>query len=85
MKITTQVILTFAAAAVAGAAIGILLAPEKGKDLQLKIKDGAQDWLNQFSSLLNTGRDVAAQVKAKAQEERQNLNAEFNDVRKDQY
>lgn len=68
MKITTQIILGFAAAAVAGAAIGMLLAPEKGKDLQMKIKDGAQDWLNQFSSLLNTGRDVAAKVKSIAQQ-----------------
>jgi len=80
MKITTQVILGFAAAAVAGAAIGMLLAPEKGKDLQAKIKDGAQDWLNQFSSLLNTGRDVAAQVKAKTQEGVQNIKAELNEV-----
>jgi gas vesicle protein len=80
MKITTQVILGFAAAALAGAAIGMLLAPEKGKDLQAKIKDGAQDWLNQFSSLLNTGRDVAAQVKAKTQEEVQNIKAELNEV-----
>jgi gas vesicle protein len=78
MKITTQIILGFAAAAVAGAAIGMLLAPEKGKDLQLKLKDGAQDWLNQFSSLLNTGRDVAAQVKSKTQEELKNLQAELN-------
>ena len=80
MKITTQVILGFAAAAVAGAAIGMLLAPEKGKDLQAKIKDGAQDWLNQFSSLLNTGRDVAAEVKAKTQQEVQNIKAELNEV-----
>lgn len=80
MKITTQVILGFAVAAVAGAAIGMLLAPEKGKDLQMKIKDGAQDWLNQFSSLLNTGRDVAAQIKARTQDEIQNLKAEFNEV-----
>lgn len=80
MKITTQVILGFAVAAVAGAAIGMLLAPENGKDLQMKIKDGAQDWLNQFSSLLNTGRDVAAQIKARTQDEIQNLKAEFNDV-----
>ena len=80
MKITTQVILGFAAAAVAGAAIGMLLAPEKGKDLQAKIIDGAQDWLNQFSSLLNTGRDVAAQIKAKTQEEVQNIKAELNEV-----
>ncbi|WP_276372573.1 YtxH domain-containing protein [Chryseolinea sp. H1M3-3] len=80
MKITTQVILGFAAAAVAGAAIGMLLAPEKGKDLQMKIKDGAQDWLNQFSSLLNTGRDVAAQVKSIAQQEVQHLKSELNEV-----
>jgi gas vesicle protein len=80
MKITTQIILGFAAAAVAGAAIGMLLAPEKGKDLQLKIKDGAEDWLNQLSSLINTGRDVAAQVKSKTQQEFQNLKAEFNDA-----
>jgi len=80
MKITSQIILGFAAAAVAGAAIGMLLAPEKGKDLQAKIKDGAQDWLNQFSSLLNTGRDVAAQVKAKTQEGVQNIKAELNEV-----
>jgi gas vesicle protein len=80
MKITTQVILGFAVAAVAGAAIGMLLAPEKGRDLQAKIRDGAQDWLNQFSSLLNTGRDVAAEVKAKAQQEVQNIKAELNEV-----
>ena len=80
MKITTQVILGFAAAAVAGAAIGMLLAPEKGKDLQLKLKDGAQDWLNQFSSLLNTGRDVAAQVKSRTQQEYLNLQTELNDL-----
>jgi gas vesicle protein len=81
MKITTQVILGFAVAAVAGAAIGMLLAPEKGKDLQMKIKDGAQDWLNQFASLLNTGRDVAEQVKSLAQQEVENLKSEVNEVR----
>lgn len=67
MKLTTQVILGFAVAAVAGAAIGMLLAPIKGEDLQSKIKDGAQDWLDQFSALLNTGRDVADQIKSKTQ------------------
>jgi gas vesicle protein len=79
MKLTTQILLGFAAAAVAGAAIGMLLAPEKGKDLQLKIKDGAKDWLDQFSSLLNTGRDVAAQIKSKTQQEIQALQTEFNE------
>lgn len=81
MKTTTQVILGLAVAAVAGAALGMLFAPEKGKDLQNKIKDGAQDWLDQFSSLLNTGRDVAAQVKAKTKQEIENFKTELNEVR----
>jgi gas vesicle protein len=80
MKITTQVILGFAAAAVAGAAIGMLMAPEKGTDLQAKIKDGAKDWLDQFSSLLNTGRDVAAEVKAKTQQGVENIKAELTEA-----
>jgi gas vesicle protein len=79
MKLTTQVILGFAVAAVAGAAIGMLLAPEKGKDLQNKIKDGAQDWLDQLSSLLNTGRDVADQIRSKAQQEVRNFQAEVEE------
>ena len=80
MKTTTQFILGLAVAAAAGAAIGMLLAPEKGTDLQARIKDGAQDWLNQFSSLLNTGRDVAAEVKAKAEQEVQNVKSELSEV-----
>jgi gas vesicle protein len=80
MKTTTQVILGLAVAALAGAAIGMLLAPEKGTDLQARIKDGAQDWLNQFSSLLNTGRDVAAEVKSKAEQEVQNIKSELSEV-----
>ncbi len=79
MKLTTQIILGFAVAAVAGAAIGMLLAPEKGKDLQNKIKDGAQDWLDQFASLLNTGRDVADKIKSKTQQEIRNMQTEFNE------
>lgn len=79
MKLTTQVLLGFAVAAVAGAAIGMLLAPEKGKDLQNKIKDGAHDWLDQLSSLLNTGRDVADQIKSKAQKEMRSFQAEVEE------
>ena len=81
MKITTEAILAFAAGAVAGAAIGMLLTPEKGKDLQIKLKDGAHDLLNQFSDLLNTGRDVAAEVKSSAGEKTENLKAELHETK----
>ena len=81
MKITTEAILAFAAGAFAGAAIGMLLTPEKGTDLQTKLKDGAQDWLNQFSDLLNTGRDVAAEIKSKSDAKNENLKVEFNEAK----
>jgi len=46
MNNLTKVILTMAVAAASGAAVGILLAPKKGIDLQNKIKDGAVNWIN---------------------------------------
>ncbi len=80
MKTSTQVVLGLAIGVAAGAAIAMLLAPEQRRDIQNKIKDNAQDWLNQFSTLLNTGRDVTAQVKAKTQEEMQNLKFQLTQV-----
>lgn len=45
------------AAAAAGAAIGILLAPEKGSDLRRKIKDGIDEVMEDVSELLALGKD----------------------------
>ena len=62
MNTTTKVILGLTAAAAAGAAIGLLLAPEKGSDLRKKIKDGAKNLMNDFSSLLATGKDLVTDL-----------------------
>lgn len=64
---TTKVILGMAAAAAVGAAIGMLLAPEKGVDLQKRIKDGAQQWLNEVSNLVTTGRELAQDVRSESE------------------
>ena len=80
MKTSTQVVLGLALGVAAGAVIAMLLTPENKKELKNKIKDNAQDWLNQFSTLLNTGRDVTEQVKAKTQEEVQNLKSHLTQV-----
>jgi gas vesicle protein len=81
MNTTTKVILGITVAAAAGAAIGMLLAPEKGTDLQKKIKEGVKDWLNQFSGLLVTGKELASEFKSKAQDEVEELKSEFSDFR----
>lgn len=80
MKTSTQIVLGLAIGVAAGAAIVMVLSPGNGKELKNKIKDNAQDWLNQFSTLLNTGRDVTAQVKAKAQEELQNFKSQLTQI-----
>jgi gas vesicle protein len=67
MNTTTKVILGLTVAAAAGAAMGMLLAPEKGSDLQKRIKEGAQNWLDDFSALLSTGLAVVSELNAKTQ------------------
>jgi gas vesicle protein len=79
MNTTTKVILGLSVAAAAGAAIGMLLAPEKGSDLQKKIKEGVQDWLSHFSGLLLTGKELASEFKSQAQHEVNELKSEFSE------
>jgi gas vesicle protein len=60
---TAKVILSVAAAAAAGVAIGMLIAPEKGEELQKKITDGARNWLAELASLLGTAKQATEQTK----------------------
>jgi gas vesicle protein len=78
MKTSTKVILGVAVAAAAGAAIGMLLAPEKGKDLRLKIAEGYKDWLAEFSSILALGREIVTNVKTKEENESEAIDPDFN-------
>ena len=55
---TTNVILGMAAAAMVGAAIGMLLAPEKGSALQKKIKDEANKWIDEVKKLVTSAEDT---------------------------
>ena len=64
MNTTAKMILGITVAAAAGAAIGLLLAPEKGVDLQKKIKEGASEWMQEFSGLLGLGQQLAAEFKS---------------------
>jgi gas vesicle protein len=76
MNTTTKMILGITVAAAAGAAIGMLIAPEKGTDLQKKIKQGVNDLLNEFSTLLLTGKELASEFQSKIQPSLEDINAE---------
>ncbi|HEY8388344.1 MAG TPA: YtxH domain-containing protein [Parasegetibacter sp.] len=59
MQGNTKVLLGILGAVVAGAAIGMLLAPEKGTDLRQKIKDSATGLTDRITDLVGKGRRAA--------------------------
>ena len=80
MNTTTKVIVGISIAAAAGAAIGMLMAPEKGVDLQKKIKEGASDLLSNFSNLVNTGKELISEFKSTAQRNVTDLTSELIEI-----
>ena len=80
MNTTTKVILGLTVAAAAGAAIGMLLAPEKGSDLQKKIKEGASDWLTNFTTLLLVGKEFVTDLKLKEAEREESETSRIENV-----
>jgi gas vesicle protein len=52
MTDTTKIVLGMLAAAAAGAAIGVLFAPEKGTDLRKRLKDNFNEWIDELNAML---------------------------------
>ncbi len=59
MNTKSKVILGILGAAAAGVVIGMLVAPEKGKDMRKKIKRTAEDWADNVGHLWNKGKHAA--------------------------
>ncbi|HET9054912.1 MAG TPA: YtxH domain-containing protein [Cyclobacteriaceae bacterium] len=77
MKTTVKFIIGLTVAAAAGAAIGMLLAPEKGSDLQKKLKAEAEDLLRQFGSIVESGKQVMSQAADTTRDEMERARAEL--------
>ena len=81
MNNASKVVLGMVAAAAAGAAIGMLLAPEKGTDLQKRIKEEANNWIANLNSLLKTGKVIKGDVRTATEQTMQSLQSELSDPR----
>ncbi|MGC3943501.1 MAG: YtxH domain-containing protein [Chryseolinea sp.] len=82
MNSTTKFVVGMAAAAAAGAIIGMLLAPEKGKDLQKRLANGTKDWLSELGSLIDMGKDAVTKAKATTETTADEIGAQLKEMSK---
>ncbi len=75
MSKNSNIILGLLGAVTAGVAIGMLLAPEKGKDIRKKLKKTAEKWGEEMSTLYEKGKDkfTKSDLKNKAEAMKENL------------
>jgi gas vesicle protein len=56
MTTRSKILIGILGAAAAGVVIGLLVAPEKGKDMRKKIKQTAGDWADNLTNLWAKGK-----------------------------
>lgn len=64
----SKILLGILGAAAVGVVAGMLLAPEKGKDLRKKIKRTAGDWADNLGHLWQNGKQAAENMADEAKE-----------------
>jgi gas vesicle protein len=69
MTSNTKIILGMLAAAAAGAAIGVLMAPEKGSELRQRIKTKYSELIDDVAELLALGQEEIKDLYSEAREE----------------
>ncbi len=75
MTKNAKLILGILGAVTAGVAIGMMVAPEKGKDIRKKLKKTTNKWADEMSHLFVTGKEKLSKsgLKQKAEQLKENL------------
>jgi gas vesicle protein len=73
MKDNTKVLGALVLGAAAGAVLGLLFAPSAGTDLRKKIKDNADDIIDELSEKISQGKETLAGLRDRAMDKAEHL------------
>jgi gas vesicle protein len=78
MTTKSKVLLGILGAAAAGVVIGLLIAPEKGKDMRKKIRKTADDWADNLGQLWSRGKEAAEDAAEDVKEKVKHAKSSFD-------
>jgi gas vesicle protein len=81
MTTKTKIALGLVGAAAAGVVIGLLIAPEKGKDMRKKISKTAGDWANNMSHLFVSAKEEVEDLKDKGRNAKASVEEKVNKLK----
>jgi gas vesicle protein len=81
MTTKSKIALGLVGAAAAGVLIGLLIAPEKGKDMRKKLKKTAGDWANNLSHFFVTAKEEADELREKGRSARSAAEEKVNKLK----
>jgi gas vesicle protein len=81
MNTKTKLALGVLGAVAAGVAIGLLIAPEKGKEMRKRIKKTAGDWADNLSHLFVQGKEELEELKEKGRSVKASAEEKVNKIK----
>jgi gas vesicle protein len=81
MNTKTKLALGVLGAVAAGVAIGLLIAPEKGKEMRKRIKKTAGDWADNLSQLFVQGKEELEELKEKGRSAKASAEEKVNKIK----